>query len=233
MKDADLERPLPGAWSTRRGRDEYLAENGFTLAAYDEPRTKASFLGLDFSVPNTPAHRRAIKLHDLHHVATGYGTDVRGEGEISAWELRGGLRGLDLYVGGIVLSGALLGFVIAPRRTWRAWKAGAKARPLWTTRPDYEAVLDESVEALRERVGAPREGVAAGQRALHKNAPRRDASPEAVRVEPLADVSCSSASRSCSSAACRRARRSPCRCRTDPWSRTRGCPGRPSRRCTP
>jgi len=88
--------PMTPAASTsvRAGRDAYLDENGFTVAAYDEPRTQASFFGLDFSIPNTPAHRRAIVLHDLHHVATGYGTDLAGEGEISAWELRAGLRGL-------------------------------------------------------------------------------------------------------------------------------------------
>src|SRR5215471_1196999 len=116
--------PIPAKDSVREGRDEYLAENGFSVAAYDEPWTKASFAGIDFAVPNTTRHRWAIMLHDLHHVATGYGTDIAGEGEISAWELRGGLRGLDPYVRAIVVSGSVAGLLLHPKRTWRAWKAG-------------------------------------------------------------------------------------------------------------
>jgi len=166
--------------SVRAGRDAYLHENGFTVAAYDEPRTQASFLGLDFSVPNTPAHRRAIMLHDLHHVATGYGTDLAGEGEISAWELRAGLRGLDPYVSGIIVSGALLGVMIAPRRTLRAWRAAKGARALWTqaamaadyhAKRDYDALLELDVGALRSKVGVPASGVAVGPRRLHARAP--------------------------------------------------------------
>ncbi|HEU4538135.1 MAG TPA: hypothetical protein VFS00_28635, partial [Polyangiaceae bacterium] len=67
--------PTPADWTVRQGRDAYLGENHFTLEAYDAPRTEASFLGMAFTVPNTPRHRWGIMLHDLHHVATGYGTD--------------------------------------------------------------------------------------------------------------------------------------------------------------
>ena len=74
-------RPLPADWTVRRARDAYLEENGFTVAAYDAPRTPANILGFTFSVPNPPRHRAAIMLHDLHHVATGFGTDLRGEGD--------------------------------------------------------------------------------------------------------------------------------------------------------
>src|SRR6185295_10394327 len=40
--------------------------------------------------PNTKARVRAVHVHDLHHVLTGYNTDTLGELEISAWELGGG-----------------------------------------------------------------------------------------------------------------------------------------------
>src|SRR5262245_42246613 len=118
---------LDGALRVRAGRDEYLAENGFTVEAYDAKWTPASLFGLTFKVPNTATHRRAIMWHDLHHVATGYGTDLTGEAEISAWELRRGLAGLDLYVSAIVVTLAVAGLAIAPVRTWRAWQAGSGA----------------------------------------------------------------------------------------------------------
>jgi hypothetical protein len=163
---------LPATESVRRGRDAYLAENGFTVEAYDEKWTPASFFAIDFAVPNTGKHRWAIQLHDLHHVATGYGTDLAGEGEISAWELRGGLGGLGLYVGTIVATGALMGLLLAPRRTLGAWRSAAGARPLWKVAPRYEELLAMSVGELRALVGAPAEGIASGERGLHKNAPR-------------------------------------------------------------
>ena len=158
--------------TVREARDAYLAENGFTLAEYDAPYTKASAFGVDFEVPNTPRHSAAIKLHDLHHVATAYGTDMIGEGEISLWELRGGLRGLDLYVSAIIAVGALGGAVLAPRRAWRAWRSARTARPLWTLDVPYEKLLAMTVDELRALVGAPARDVASTPRKLHKNAPR-------------------------------------------------------------
>jgi hypothetical protein len=172
MSAARLE-PFPPDWTVRRARDTYLAENGFTVEAYDLPKTDASFLGVRFSVPNTPKHRWGIMLHDLHHVATGFGTDIRGEGEISAWEMPG-VRALGPYVGGIVGSGAIMGFLFAPRRALAAWRArrttlfdlaGPSGIP-------YESLLDMTIGELRALLGVPREGLAREPRKLHQYAPR-------------------------------------------------------------
>jgi hypothetical protein len=166
------DRALPADWSVRRGRDAYLDENGFTVEAYDEPKTPASFFGLDFTVPNTPKHRWAIMLHDLHHVATGYGTDLVGEAEISAWELRRGLSGLGLYVGSIVLGAALFGLVLAPRRTVEAFLAApSDDGSLFQTTRSYEDLIGLRVGELRSLLGLPEEGLARRPRQLHPNAP--------------------------------------------------------------
>lgn len=162
--------PLPAAWSVRKGREVYLAENGFTLSAYDAAWTQASFLGIRLAVPNTRRHRFAIMMHDLHHVATGYGTDHTGEGEISAWELRRGLAGLGLYVGGIVVSGALFGLLCAPRRTWAAFRAGG-SRPSLFAQDDVEKLLDLTIGELRHMLGLPAQGLATAPRGLHVYAP--------------------------------------------------------------
>lgn len=144
-------------------RNAYLRANGFTVDAYDAPWTPVVILGLRLGVPNTPRHRWAIRLHDLHHLATGYGTDPSGEAEISAWELRRGIRSLGVYVGAIVLSLALLGLVIAPQRTWRAWRtSGRGGCSLFNQRdePAYESLLRLDVGALRTRLGLPAQGLA-------------------------------------------------------------------------
>ena len=33
---------------------------------------------------------RSIAVHDAHHLLTGYGTDMRGEAELTGWELASG-----------------------------------------------------------------------------------------------------------------------------------------------
>lgn len=171
--------PLPASWSVRRGRDAYLAENGFTLAAYDAAWTAASLFGIPIAVPNTRRHRWAIMMHDLHHVATGYGTDHVGEGEISAWELRRGLGRLGLYVGGIVVSGALLGLLCAPRRTVAAFRAGG-SRPSLFAQDDVESLLELTIGELRHKLGLPEPGLATAPRRLHALAPAPAKGPPAT-----------------------------------------------------
>jgi hypothetical protein len=154
--------------TVRQALGAYLAENGFTFEAYDSKWTDASFLGIRFAVPNTAAHRRGIMLHDLHHVATGFGTDLTGEGEISAWELRG-LRGLDAYVTSIVLLATIAGVLRSPLRAWAAFRS--PGRTLFDDAINYEQVLEMTVGELRDHLGLPVKGIASGPRALHTYAP--------------------------------------------------------------
>ncbi len=177
----DMDRePFSSSMTVRAARDAYLAENGFTVEAYDAKYTDASFLGIKLKVPNTDAHRVGIMLHDLHHVATGFGTDLVGEGEISAWEAQRGLIALGAYVATIVTSGAFMGLMFAPRRTVRAWRASRAnheslfplcklPRGEFTKR--YDALLEMTVAELREMLGVPAAGVAEHPRKLHAYAP--------------------------------------------------------------
>jgi hypothetical protein len=168
--------PFPTDWTVREARDAYLAENGFTAEAYDDKWTEGSFFGIRVSIPNTKHHRWAIMLHDLHHVVTGYGTDIIGEGEISAWEARHSIWALGPYVGGVVLFGALTGALMAPRRMLEAWRDAANVRSLHAMHPvtndaAYETLLALSVGQLRARLGVSQEGVARLPPKLHDYAP--------------------------------------------------------------
>ncbi len=165
------EHPLPAGLSVRDALAAYLAENGFTTSAYDEPTTKGSLFGVKLSVPNPPSHRRAIRWHDLHHVATGFGTDHAGEGELSAWQARRGLWGTGAYVTGIVLVNTLLGFVFAPRRTARALASAGDGTSLFHGAHDYERLLAGTVGELRAVLGLPLAGLATEPRAFHAHAP--------------------------------------------------------------
>jgi hypothetical protein len=53
------------------------------------PETATAFewirLGpLPIPIPNPPSRRRAIRIHDLHHLVTGFSTDLAGEAQVSA-----------------------------------------------------------------------------------------------------------------------------------------------------
>ena len=165
-----LERPLPAEWTVRRGLDRYLFENGFTRAAYDALWTRANVFGLRLRVPNTRAHRWALMRHDLHHVATGFGTDMAGEGEVSAWEAAAGLPHIGLYTQGLVRSLALWGLLSEPTRTRAAWRASG-GRNLFLDEIPYDHALAMTVGALRQALRVPTEGLT-GARALHRDAHR-------------------------------------------------------------
>lgn len=163
--------PLPASMSVREARDIYLAENGFTVEAYDAPTTSGSLLGVKLAVPNPLAHRRAIRLHDLQHVATGFGTDHAGEAEISIWQARRGVGAAGMYVTTIVMANVLLGLVLAPGRTLAALRAPGARGSLFSMAIDYESLLERTVGELREMLAIPPHGLATHPRGLHAHAP--------------------------------------------------------------
>ena len=110
-------------------------------------------------------------LHDLHHVATGFGTDLVGEGENPAWEARGGLGPIGAYAGAIVLGGATFGLAIAPRRVRRAATTYA-GKNLFARRHDYERLLEMHVGELRTLLDLPQAGIAAAPRKMNPRTPR-------------------------------------------------------------
>ena len=140
-------------------RAAYYDRNGFGADGGDALNwVPVKVLGLTLKIPNSEGRRRAVRLHDLHHVLTGYNTDLRGEAEIGAWELASGcLRWpaatvLNLFALGI-------GMVMAPRRLAHAWARGRKTRNLYR---------EDGVEHLRARqVGEMR-----GELGLATAAPR-------------------------------------------------------------
>ncbi len=140
--------------TVREARARYFAENGLGEGGYDDRFVVIRARGLPIGVfPNTAGRVRAVRLHDLHHVATGYGTTLVGEGEIGAWELGSGCRG---YLAAWVLNGlaAAFGLCLAPRRIARAFARGRRSRNLYEGEWD-ERILDLRVGELRRRLGIP------------------------------------------------------------------------------
>ena len=106
---------------------------------------------IPLAFPNTAGRRRAVRFHDLHHVLTGYRTDWRGEFEIAAWEVAGGMRRYwEAWL--LDLLGFACGLFVSPRRVYRAFVRGRRSRNLYFDEWD-EAILSRSVGEVRRRLG--------------------------------------------------------------------------------
>ncbi len=85
---------------------------------------------IPFPIPNPPARQRALRTHDLHHLVTGYPTDLAGEFQISAWECGAGLHTEPLaWV--FCTAGTSGGMLRYPTRTVRAYARGRRCRSLF------------------------------------------------------------------------------------------------------
>lgn len=137
--------------SVRNARAQYFAANGFSDAGYSDRWVKLGQLGpIPIALPNTAARKRAVPLHDLHHVATGYATSWIGEAEISAWEIAAGCT--DYWAAWVLNTGAFsYGVVLAPRRTYRAFMRGRRSRTLYYS-GWHDGLLEISVAELRRRL---------------------------------------------------------------------------------
>jgi len=147
----------------RGARARYWAENAFGADGGDaEPWVYFKMGNTRFPVPNSNARRAAVKIHDVHHILTGYQTDWRSELEIALFELGTGC-GRAWFAWFINLAAAPFVLFLLPRRGLRAFAFGRRSRGLY--RSSVDALLDRTVDELRaERLPAerPKPGLADG-----------------------------------------------------------------------
>jgi hypothetical protein len=160
---------MPAEMTVREARDAYLLRNGFTTEAYRARTFQIDLLGVTWTLPNPKARQRVVPLHDIHHVITGYGTDIVGEAEQSAWELMGGITTWVLWL--FKLSAITFGLFLAPRRVFRALRRARGQRTLYREPPPYDALLEMRLGDLRSSLGVPLEGQADAPARLHRRAP--------------------------------------------------------------
>lgn len=143
--------------TVREARDRYLAEFGLSTDTYFDDWVDVKVGPLPLRIPSTDARKRVLPVHDIHHALTGYRADILGEAEIGAWELG---SGLGRHVVGYVLDLMTLSWspLVAPRRVFRAFLRGRRSGNFYRAPlPLDPALLDEDVDAVRERLGLHRE----------------------------------------------------------------------------
>lgn len=107
-------------------------------------------------VPNVKSRRRALRLHDLQHLATGYDTTWQGETQIAAWELAAGCGS---FAAAWVLATMAfwVGLVRNPRLCWHAFLRGRRSRSLYRL-PWSDEWLQITVPELRVVMALPEPG---------------------------------------------------------------------------
>lgn len=130
------------AWREKTGQGE---------SAYRAPTLPVRIGALAVPVPN-PGQ---LHWHDLHHLVLGYGTDLVGEMEISAYELRTVPKTVIVFL--LCVAGVAAGLVAAPRRTLAAWRRARGCRNLYRSGLRYEEVLGWSMEELVDWMRLDRE----------------------------------------------------------------------------
>jgi hypothetical protein len=96
---------------------------------------------------------RSIAVHDAHHLLTGYATDMRGEAELTGWELASGGCGRHwvMWIDRLIAIPMLMLFF--PRASMRAIRRGRTERNLYQV--DFDAALGMDFEDVRRRVTSP------------------------------------------------------------------------------
>jgi hypothetical protein len=159
--------PVADSQTLEEGRRVYFAENGLPSDGGYDDRWVVIKVGRVpvFAFPNTEDRRRAVPCHDLHHVLTGYRTDLMGEAEVGAWELASDCSSsraatyLNLQVFGFMLP-------LHRERLRRAFVRGCRSRNLY--RAVYDSVLlARRVGEVRSDLGLdlPAESIARSERA--------------------------------------------------------------------
>jgi hypothetical protein len=143
-------------------RTRYFEDNGFgDDGGYADKWVKIELFGkLPVWFPNTPGRVRAVRYHDLHHVVTGYETDMHGESQISAWELASNCK--HEYAAWVLNTGGLVyGLITAPRDMFEAWVRGRHSNNLYGRSFD-DALLGREVEGMRRELALDQRAQATG-----------------------------------------------------------------------
>ncbi len=104
---------------------------------------------LSVPLPNFCWRKQALPAHDLHHAITGYPFNIIGECQLAAWEFAAG-RYPNVFATAFCLPLVIIGILIAPQRTFKAFSRGRRSQTLYAD-PDMSVLFETPLEELRMR----------------------------------------------------------------------------------
>jgi hypothetical protein len=102
-------------------------------------------------IPNPASRKKVIIFHDIHHLATGYQTNWKGEAEIGAWEVSSGCED---YAAAWVLDSMTFayGVVFFPFATYRAFIRGRRTSNLYKHIYTNEQLMTMSIPEIQSKL---------------------------------------------------------------------------------
>lgn len=139
----------PDSMTLLDARARFFDRAGLGDGGYQDRWVRVEAKPISFYFPNSRGRVAAAKLHDLHHVATGYRSDWPGEAEIAAWEIASGC-GRYSWAWILNLGALFIGLILFPRFVWRAFVAGRHSRNLYHSPLVDSELFPETVGWLRK-----------------------------------------------------------------------------------
>jgi hypothetical protein len=108
---------------------------------------------LSIPMPNFAWRSKALPVHDLHHLLTGYPCTPTGEFEMAAWEFAAG-RYPHACATAFCLPLVGMGALLAPRRTYAAFVRGRASRTLYAQGLSTQVLQSTLAQLQRDAVPA-------------------------------------------------------------------------------
>ena len=105
-------------------------------------------------IPNFPSRKRAVLKHDIHHIITGYPSDIKGETEIGAWEVASGCKNYWI-AWALNLHGMVMGIWFNLPGVYRAFIRGRRSENLYSNCITDQQALEMHTTELQNLLSIP------------------------------------------------------------------------------
>ena len=144
MDQLTVQEALPAFYKT------YQLE---TDGGINNPTVKITLAkGVYIYIPNFEARKKVVLKHDIHHLITGYEAVMKGETEVSAWELSTGCH-QNWVAFTLNLFGLMLGVLFNTKRVWKAWLKGKQTSNLYDERYKMHELMSRKVGDIKSELG--------------------------------------------------------------------------------
>lgn len=126
----------------------YLGKEGGLAAPYVKIDLTPK---LHLYFPNFDARRKAVVRHDIHHLITEYPADIKGESEISAWEIASGCK--KYWAAFLIdISGVMVGIPFNLWNVLKAFSRGRRTKNMYHDHIPMEEALEMSLNELQKHL---------------------------------------------------------------------------------